>query len=63
MKREPAKQDFESESEYQSRLSKYSSGYPAQFAIELKSGALDRLNIQVDQKIQLDLARLKAMAR
>ena len=63
MKREPARLDFESESDYQARLQKYSSGYPAQFAIELKAGALDRLNIHVDQKVDLDVARLKALAR
>jgi uncharacterized protein len=63
MKREPAKLDFESESDYEARLQKYSSGYPAQFVIELKAGSLDRLNIQVDQKIELDVARLKAFAR
>lgn len=63
MKREPARLEFESEADYEARLQKYGSGYPAQFVIELKAGSLDRLNIQVDQKIELDVARLKAFAR
>lgn len=63
MKVEPARREGESETEYQQRLRKYSSGYPAQFAIELKSGTLDRLNIRVDDRIELDLPRLKGMAR
>ena len=65
MKALPPKWNDETEPEYESRVSerRYLSGYPAQFAIELQAGTLDRLHLQVDQKIDLDLARLKAMAR
>lgn len=63
MKVEPARREGESETAYQQRLRKYPSGYPAQFAIELKAGTLDRLNIRVDDRLELDLPRLKGMAR
>jgi uncharacterized membrane protein (UPF0127 family) len=36
--------------------------YATQFAIELRAGSIERLGVNVDDKIELDLARLKAMA-
>jgi len=65
MKARPLRQNGESEAEYQQRMrgDDYSSAYPAQFAIELKAGTIDRLNVRVDDRIALDVARLKAMAR
>jgi len=63
MKAEEPKRQSESESQYRARLRSYWSNYPSQFAIELKSGWLDRLDVQVDDKITLDVERLKAMAR
>ena len=48
--------------EYQSRLKRYSSVFPAQFAIELRAGTIERLGIGVDGKVELDAARLKALA-
>lgn len=63
MKVEASRRSDESEAEYRGRLGGYGSIYPAQFAIELREGALDRLDIQVDDRIELDLARLKALAR
>ena len=63
MKMDQPRANDESEAEYDARLPRYSSGYPAQFAIELKAGSLDRLNVKVDERIELDLPRLKAMAR
>lgn len=62
MKAEPLQQPHESEAQYHARLPRYSSVYPAQFAIELPAGSLDRLNVRVDEKIDLDLDRLKALA-
>ena len=55
----------ESESDYETRCQEdeYSSNLPAQFAIELKAGTLDRLKVKVEDHIQLDLAGLKAAAR
>ena len=65
MKALPPKAEDESEWAYQARahMTTYWSYLPAQFAIEVRSGWLDRLDLSVDDKIELDLARLKAMAR
>jgi len=62
MTTEPPRRPDESEEAYHSRLPFYSSRRPAQFAIELPAGSIDRLNVQVDQRIDLPLERLKAMA-
>ena len=53
----------ETVAEYEARLHErsYPSYFPAQFVIELKGGWLDRLNLQMEDKIDLDLPRLKAM--
>ncbi|MCI0363109.1 MAG: DUF192 domain-containing protein [Phycisphaerales bacterium] len=65
MKAQPPKGPEESEADYQQRhrQSDYSSVYPAQFAIELKAGWLDQLDLHVDDRIELDLPRLKRLAR
>ncbi len=56
-------QPDETDNAYEVRLRGYPSSLRAQFAIELQSGWLERLNLGVDDKIDLDLARLKARAR
>jgi uncharacterized membrane protein (UPF0127 family) len=65
MKAQPPKREDETVAEYEQRVRRdsYPSYYPAQFVIELKGGWLDRLNLRVEDKIALDLPRLKAMAR
>jgi len=63
MKAEAPRREDESEIEYRERLRSYWSNYPSQFAIELKGGWLDRLDLHVEDKIELDLERLKALAR
>ena len=45
-----------------SELTRYSSRYPAQAAIELKGGTLDQLNLSAGEKIDLPLAELKRRA-
>ena len=60
---EPPRRDGESDDAYRRRLADYPSIYPAQFAIELQSGSIDRLGIGFDDKIELDLTRLKGIAR
>ncbi len=62
MKAESPKEEDESEFDYHQRLKSYWSNYPSQFAIELKAGWLDKLGLHVDDKIELDLERLKGMA-
>jgi uncharacterized protein len=65
MKAEALKRADETDAAYEARLGQrtYPSGYPAQFAIELKAGWLDQLNLKVEDQVALDLDRLKAMAR
>ncbi len=63
MTAEPPRRNEETEAAYLRRLRNYASVYPAQFAIELRAGSLDALGLRVDQKVELDLTRLKAMAR
>lgn len=60
---ETPKQASETQASYEARLKRYSSGYPAQFAIELKAGWLEKLKLKLEDPIALDLERLKAMAR
>ena len=62
MPTELPRQEDETEEQYMARLPNYSSRLPAQFAIELPSGSLDRLGVRVDDRIELDLDRLKALA-
>lgn len=45
------------------QLKYYSSGWPAQFAIELRQGSIDELDLKVGQKIELPLSDLKAAVR
>lgn len=59
---EEPKRPNETEFMHQARLKRYPSRLPAQFVIELKAGWLDQLDIEVEDKIELDLDRLKAMA-
>jgi hypothetical protein len=63
MKAEPPQDPGESDLAYDARMPRYESVYPAQFAIELPAGSLDRLGIRVDDRIELDLQRLKDLAR
>lgn len=63
MAAEPPRRENETEAEYVSRLTKYGSGRPAMFAIELRAGWLDQLDLQVQDKIEMNLARLKDLAQ
>lgn len=60
------RREGETDAQYRQRLREtdmYSSRFAAQFAIELKGGTLDELDIEPDDVIKLDLERLKALAR
>jgi uncharacterized membrane protein (UPF0127 family) len=65
MKARPPRRADETVAEYEARVRQdsYPSYYPAQFVIEVRGGWLDRLDLRVEDKIELDLDRLKAMAR
>jgi uncharacterized membrane protein (UPF0127 family) len=62
---QPPQAPGETEAAYEWRVHQAAcrSGFPAQFAIELQAGSIERLGVKVDDKIELDLTRLKAMAR
>jgi uncharacterized membrane protein (UPF0127 family) len=65
MKARPPRGEDEEVWAYNSRMrqDQYPSFYPAQFAIELKGGTLLNLGLNANDKLDLDLDRLKAMAR
>ena len=63
MKVAPPRRSDETRRAYQRRLRGYRSVYPAQFAIEVEAGTIERLDIGIERKIELDLPRLKAMAQ
>lgn len=48
---------------YENRLKRYPSRYPAQFAIEIKGGTIPKLNVEEGDRIDLPLDALKARAR
>lgn len=62
MKSAPAMRKGESEEGYDARLPRYPSKRPAQFAIELKAGTIERLKIKPGEVIEMDVKRLEAMA-
>ena len=69
MKAEPPRGEGEGEvgttnnTNYESRLKRYSSRFPSQFVIELKGGTLPTLDIEEGQEIKLDVKRLKGQAK
>lgn len=48
---------------YEARLKQYKSSWPSQFVIELAGNTLDSLNLKDGQKIELDMDRLKKLAK
>jgi uncharacterized protein len=48
---------------YEDRLTKYSSRFPAQFAIEIRGGSLPTMKLREGDKVDLPLEALKARAR
>jgi uncharacterized membrane protein (UPF0127 family) len=63
MEPEPPQGPEESDMAYESRLKRYPSGTLSQFVIELAGGRAGELGLQVGQTIDLDIERLKGMAR
>ncbi len=63
MEPEEPKRADEDEFTYENRLKKYSSRFAAQFAIEVRGGMLDELGVKAGDQIDLDLKRLKRLAR
>jgi uncharacterized membrane protein (UPF0127 family) len=63
MRKEPPRRNDESPFVYESRLPRYSSVLPAQFAIELRAGRAAELGLRTSQKVKIDAAALKAALR
>jgi uncharacterized membrane protein (UPF0127 family) len=59
----PTRERFEGAVRYEQRLKKYSSRFPATFAIELKAGTIARLNVKDGDVLEFDFTGLKKMAR
>ena len=60
---EPPQSEEETDFQYEERLNHYWSQGPARFAIELASGSISQLRLQVNDRITLDLPYLKSIAR
>ena len=67
---EPPQAEDETDEDYRSRriayelaLPRYTSRFSAQFAVELAGGTLDRLGLEPGQKLDIDLERLKTLAK
>jgi uncharacterized membrane protein (UPF0127 family) len=63
MTAEEPRRPGESMVDYETRLERYSSGRPAQFAIELRGGMIEDLGVRKGDRIELDYNRLKRLAR
>lgn len=48
---------------YEMRLKRYSSKFPATFAIELKEGSIKKLGVKEGDKVEMDTTGLKKMAQ
>lgn len=53
MLRERAQASFESDLDYMSRLTSYSSGTPAKYAIEIPAGDITRLGLYIGQHVDI----------
>ncbi|MFM1935139.1 MAG: hypothetical protein RI990_98 [Planctomycetota bacterium] len=63
MRKEPPQFEGEPQQYYEARLPRYSSLLPAQFAIELRAGRAAELGIRTQDRLEVDLAALKAAIR
>ena len=63
MRPEPPRVTGETPFEYESRLRRYGSGVPVQFAIEVGGGRLREVGLKVGDRIPLDTGSLIARAR
>lgn len=63
MPTEDPKRDDETMLEYNDRLKRYSSRFDSQFVIELQGGMLEQLSLSDGQRVDLDVKRLRSMAK
>lgn len=57
------KRDGETAVDYERRLKRYSSRFNARYAIEIRGGLLEELDLQTGQQIKLDTKRLAEITR
>ena len=62
MQAAPPHRAGESEEQYNNRLPRYDSRRPAQYAIELQAGTIERLKVKPGDRIEMELKRLAKMA-
>lgn len=62
MEPEEPQRPGESDDQYNVRLKRYSSRFAAQFALEFKSGTLEKLGLERGDKVAIDAAALKKLA-
>lgn len=62
MKVEDPRGEGESAAAYEARLTKYSSRYPARFAVEVPGGTLERLGLKTTDLVAFDVEGLKRRA-
>jgi uncharacterized membrane protein (UPF0127 family) len=60
---EAAQTAEETDFEYENRLKRYSSRFPAQFAVEVRGGMKESLGVKVGDRVVLDAERLKKIAK
>jgi len=60
---EPPKTAEETPLQYESRLKRYTSRFAAQYAIEIRGGALEKMNLEQGQMIELDTEYLKSIVQ
>ncbi len=60
---EPPRAENETALQYDRRLKRYSSRFNARYAIEIRGGTLDELDLQAGQKVDLDTERLARVTR
>lgn len=63
MKVEAPQAEGEPDWDYRQRMASYPSRLPAQLAIELPPGSITRLGLKAGQSLDLNMRRLRAMAR
>ena len=63
MPAEPPQKDNETKKQYEDRLTKYSSRFNSKYAIEIPGGALETLDLEPGDSIDLDTQALDALAR
>lgn len=60
---DPPRGENETAAEYEARLKRYSSRFPAQFAIEVRGGLLNELKVEPGDAIDVNAGDLKRRAR